>query len=109
MSLPDKEYQSRMAKVQNLMQEKEVDLALVYFDEYNVMNGRYLTGWTPFFDKCAVVIPLGGEPVLIGGPESEDFARDAYIKNYKNVDAFKIPEEEYPSSEIITFKALFST
>ena len=108
MSIPEKEYESRMAKVQNILEEKEIDLAIVYFDEYNNMNGRYLTGWTPFFDKSAVIIPKGKTPVLIGGPESEDFAKDAYLKNYRNVDAFKIPEEEYPSSKIITFKELFS-
>jgi Xaa-Pro aminopeptidase len=108
MSITDKEYENRMAKVQNILEEKDIDLALVYFDEYNNMNGRYLTGWTPFFDKSAVIIPKGKNPILIGGPESEDFARDAYIKNYRNVDAFKIPEEEYPSSKIITFKELFS-
>jgi Xaa-Pro aminopeptidase len=108
MSIPDEEYQSRMTKVQKILEEKEIDLAIVYFDEYNNMNGRYLTGWTPFFDKSAVIIPRGKDPVLVGGPESEDFARDAYIKNYRNVDAFKIPEEEYPSSKIITFKELFS-
>ncbi|MCL4377782.1 MAG: Xaa-Pro peptidase family protein [Actinobacteria bacterium] len=108
MSIPDKEYKSRMVKVQNILEEKKIDLALVYFDEYNNMNGRYLTGWTPFFDKSAVIIPKGKDPILIGGPESEDFAKDAYIKNYRNVDAFKIPEIEYPSSKIITFKELFS-
>jgi ABC-type metal ion transport system substrate-binding protein len=59
MSIPDKEYQNRMAKVQNILEEKEIDLAIVYFDEYNNMNGRYLTGWTPFFDKSAVIIPRG--------------------------------------------------
>ena len=108
MSITDKEYESRMAKVQDILEEKEIDLALVYFDEYNNMNGRYLTGWTPFFDKSAVVIPKGGDPILIGGPESEDFVKGAYIKKYRNVDAFKIPEEEYPSSKIITFRQLFS-
>ncbi|MCL5986993.1 MAG: Xaa-Pro peptidase family protein [Actinobacteria bacterium] len=107
MSIPDYEYKARMSRVQNILKEKEIDVALVYFDEYNHMNGNYLTGWYPFLDRSAIVIPQEGDPVLIGGPESEDFAKTAYIKNYRNIDAFKIPEEEYPRSEIIAFKELF--
>lgn len=45
MSLPKEELASRIVKTKRLIEEHDLDFVFVYFDEYNVMNGRYLTGW----------------------------------------------------------------
>ena len=39
------ETQKRIQAVRNLLRERKLDAALVYFDELNVANGWYLTGW----------------------------------------------------------------
>ena len=39
------ESENRLAKVRGILEEKNLDLALVYYDEFNIGNGWYLTGW----------------------------------------------------------------
>ena len=38
------ETERRLAKVREILRDKKLDAALVYFDELNVANGWYLTG-----------------------------------------------------------------
>ena len=45
-----------VAKTKKLIEEKSLDLAFVYIDEYNVMNGRYLAGWCPTVERGAVIV-----------------------------------------------------
>ncbi len=58
----------RMAAVRKILEEKNLDLALVYYDEFNIGNGWYLTGWCPQFESGSVLVPRKGEPLLLGGP-----------------------------------------
>ena len=100
---------NRIAKVQKLLNEKDVDIALIYFDELNVANGWYLTGWVGQFEKGAVMVPRVGEPMLLGGPESEPFAKqDAAIRDTRCFPVFMVPNEEYPNATIITWEELFA-
>ena len=69
------ETNARLARVRSLLREKRLDAALVYYDELNVADGWYLTGWCPQFEKGCVLLPLNGDPLLLGGPESEPFAK----------------------------------
>ena len=41
------ESENRLAAVRKILEEKNLDLALVYYDEFNIGNGWYLTGWCP--------------------------------------------------------------
>ena len=99
----------RLNKVRKLMQGKKLDIALVYYDEFNIGNGWYLTGWCPQFESGAVLVPAEGEPILLGGPESEPFAKlDSVITETRNFPVFMVPDEEYPNATIIDFPMLFS-
>ena len=66
--LIESEAAARLAAVQRLLQDKQLDLALVYYDEFNIGNGWYLTGWCPQFESGAVLVPAKGRPLLLGGP-----------------------------------------
>ena len=57
------ETNKRIAGVRKILAEKNLDAALVYYDELNIANGWYLTGWCPQFEKGAVLIPKAGEPL----------------------------------------------
>ena len=99
----------RIAKVREILEAKNLDLALVYYDEFNIGNGWYLTGWCPQFEIGAVLIPRTGTPLILGGPESEPFAKlDSTITETRNFPVFMVPDEEYPNAEIIDFPTLFS-
>lgn len=103
------ESEVRIARVKDLLKEKNLDLALVYYDEFNIGNGWYLTGWCPQFESGAVLIPRTGTPLILGGPESEPFAKlDSMITETRNFPVFMVPDEEYPNATIIDFQSLFT-
>lgn len=103
------ESESRIARVKEIMKSKDLDVVLVYYDEFNIGNGWYLTGWCPQFESGAVLIPRSGNPLILGGPESEPFAKlDSMITETRNFPVFMVPDEEYPNATIIDFPQLFT-
>ena len=106
--LPKEERDVRLSKVMDIMDAKSLDAALIYYDEFNIANGWYLTGWCPQFESGAVLVPRKGEPMILGGPESEPFAKlDSAITETRNFPVFMVPDEEYPNATITDFPALF--
>lgn len=102
------EYEKRVAKVREILEHKNLDCALIYYDEFNLANAWYITGWCPQFESGAVMIPAKGEPLILGGPESEPFAKmDSAVKETRNLAVFMVPDEEYPNATIIDFAQLF--
>ncbi len=102
-----KQTEKRLENIKKILAARGLDAALIYFDELNVANGWYLTGWCGQFEKGAVLVPLHGEPILLGGPESEPFAQmDSAIKKVRCFPVFMVPEEEYPNATIIDFATL---
>ena len=94
--------------MREIMAARGLDIALVYYDEFNIGNGWYLTGWCPQFESGAVLVPREGEPLILGGPESEPFAKlDSAITETRNFPVFMVPDEEYPNAVITDFAALF--
>lgn len=105
----EKEHGARILKVKGILEKNNLDFAFVYYDEFNLANGWYLTAWCPQFESGAVLVPRDGEPMILGGPESEPFAKlDSAIKNTRNLPVFMVPDEEYPNAEIISFSKLFN-
>lgn len=106
--LTENERDARLGRLRGIMAERDLDIALVYYDEFNIGNGWYLTGWCPQFESGAVLVPKAGKPMLLGGPESEPFAKlDSAITETRNFPVFMVPDEEYPNAAIIDFPALF--
>ena len=106
--LPIEESKARIATLKKIMESQSLDLTLVYYDEFNIGNGWYLTGWCPQFESGAVLVPRTGEPMILGGPESEPFAKlDCAITETRNFPVFMVPDEEYPNATIIDFPQLF--
>ncbi|MBQ8283660.1 MAG: aminopeptidase P family protein [Clostridia bacterium] len=103
------ETQNRIEKVVKLLNDTNTDIAVIYFDELNVANGWYLTGWCGQFEKGAVLVGRDGTTMLLGGPESEPFAKqDSAIKDVRCFPVFMVPDEEYPLATIISFSDLFA-
>ena len=101
------ETEKRLVKVHQILEKNGLDAALIYFDELNVANGWYLTGWHGQFEKGAVLVPIHGEPILLGGPESEPFAQmDSAITKVRCFPVFMVPDEEYPNATILNFSQL---
>ena len=102
------EYEKRLVRVREILGRHALDFALVYYDEFNLANAWYLTGWCPQFESGSVLVPSSGDPLVLGGPESEPFAlQDSAIKKTRNLPVFMVPDEEYPNATIISFGQLF--
>ncbi len=102
------ETNNRLANVKKILKKNNLDAAVVYFDQVNVADGWYLTGWCGQFEKRARVLVLAdSDPLLLGGPECEPFAK--MCSAISDVRCFKpfMVEEEYPNATIITFEDLF--
>lgn len=107
--LPQQEKRARLKAVGSIIEHHNLDLILVYYDEFNIGNGWYLTGWCPQFESGAVLVPRRGEPLILGGPESEPFAKlDSAITDTRNFPVFMVPNEEYPNATISSFPKLFA-
>lgn len=68
------ELRERWQALARIGREKELDLILVYFDEYNMADGYYLTNiWTQFERGFVAVAVASGEACLLVGPETANF------------------------------------
>jgi len=75
-ALPSSEYAGRVARVQAELKKEGLDVLVGYGSECESGTIRYLTGFWPFFDFAAVVVPAEGKAALVtGGPESLEFAK----------------------------------
>jgi Xaa-Pro aminopeptidase len=102
------EMEKRVERVREILERHNLDFALIYYDEFNLANAWYLTAWGPQFESGAVLVPREGSPMILGGPESEPFAKmDSAIRETRNLSVFMVPGEEYPNATIIDFPALF--
>ncbi|MBC7333091.1 MAG: aminopeptidase P family protein [Actinobacteria bacterium] len=104
-----KEFERRKQSVVDILGRNNLRAALIYYDEVNIGNGWYLSGWCPQFESGSILITDTGYAAILGGPESEPFAKmDSTIKETKNIPVFMVPDEEYPYAEITNFKEVFS-
>ena len=101
IEIPRSEFQERVRKIQAEMKMQNINVMLVYGDEYRKENLRYVCNFWPIFERAVFVIPQDGAPVLAGAPEGENYAREMSVwENYVNVKEFacvSVPEEiDYP-------------
>lgn len=74
--LPESEYARRVSQLQQELKNEGLDVLVGYSSECESATSRYLTGFWPFFDFAAVVVPADGQAILItGGPESLEAAK----------------------------------
>lgn len=79
-TLPDSEYDRRLAAVREEMAAEEYDLLVVYADEYRVGDGFYLSNFKPInvLEEAhqVVLVPIDEEPVLLTGALNAHGARE---------------------------------
>jgi len=106
--IAQEEFERRKAGVIDILHKKNLKASLIYYDELNVSNGWYLSGWCPQFESGAILITENEYAAILGGPESEPFAKmDSTIKETKNIPVFMVPDEEYPYATITNFAEVF--
>ncbi|MCE5310765.1 MAG: Xaa-Pro peptidase family protein [Acidobacteriales bacterium] len=106
ITIPDSEYQLRIAKFQENIRAAGLDAALVHGNESDFANVRYLTEYWPTFEAGGVFVPAEGTPVLLIGPESEAYAqgRSKIPAIEKMVEYRESADPEYPGIAVASYK-----
>ena len=103
-TIPTKEYRVRWQQVQALMIQQQLDLLVAYADDRAVFgpaHARWLANFPVHFEPVCIFMPKQGEPVLLCGPESDEYARlIGQIPDVRVLREFTHPDEDYPYSKI---------
>jgi len=111
--IPRDEFEERIQTIQDRMSARGFDALLVYGDEYRKENLRYVSNFWPIFERGACFIPTKGEPILVGAPEGEQYAREMSIwpdvRNIKEFACVSVPEEiDYPQASFSSLAEVLS-
>ncbi len=105
-TIPPEEYPRRWRRVQSLMQAEGIDLLVAYGNDRAVFGPahvRWLADISVHFEPMAVLVPLAGDPVVVCGPESDQYAlRVGRVRDVRVLREFTHPDEDYPFSHIET-------
>lgn len=103
-TIPASEYPIRWQVVQSLMARLNLDLVVAYADDRAVFgpaHARWLANLPVHFEPVCVLMPRQGNPVMLCGPESDEYARLAgRIADVRVLREFTHPDEDYPYSTI---------
>jgi Xaa-Pro aminopeptidase len=110
--IPPEEYPKRWHRLQEAMAEHELDLLIAYADDHATAgpaHARYLADFPAHFEPTCVAVPAKGEPVLLSGPESEEYARlKSRVKDIRVVREFTHPDEEYPFTTLVSLEDILA-
>lgn len=103
-AIPVGEYRERWQKVQAMMAQEHLDLLVAYADDRAVFgpaHARWMANFPVHFEPICILMPKQGEPVLLCGPESDEYARlIGQIPDVRVLREFTHPDEDYPYSKI---------
>ena len=103
-TIPQVEFPQRWEAVRRLMQEKQLDLLLAYGDDRAVFGPahiRWLADVPVHFEPFCALLTQHEQPVLLCGPESDEYARLlGQIPNVRVLKEFTHPDEDYPFTHI---------
>ncbi len=100
------EFATRMRRFQSNIRKADLDAALVHGSESEFANIRYLSEYWPTFETAGIFVPARGNPVLLVGPESGNYARGRSILPdiAMMIEYRESAEPEYPGIAVDNFK-----
>ena len=111
-TIPQSEYPERWAKVQDWMAERNLDVLVAYADDratFGPAHARWLANFPVHFEPVCILMLRQGLPVMLVGPESDEYARlVGRIADVRVLREFTHPNEDYPFSKIQPFSAVIT-
>jgi Xaa-Pro aminopeptidase len=102
--IPASEFHQRWERVQAMMVAHGLDVLVAYADDratFGPAHARWLADFPVHFEPACVLIPAHGPPVMLVGPESDEYARlVGQIADVRVLREFTHPNEDYPYSRI---------
>lgn len=103
-TIPPAEYPLRWRRVQALLAERELDLVVAYADDratFGPAHARWLADFPVHFEPVCILVPRSGLPIMLVGPESDEYARlRGQIADVRVLRELTHPDEDYPFSVI---------
>ena len=103
--IPREEFPLRWQKVQQVLQEQDLDMILAYADDratYGTAYGRYFADMPVHFENVLVLFARDRDPVLLVGPETDGYAQlRSTIRDIRVLAEFSAEDEDYPFSTVI--------
>jgi Xaa-Pro aminopeptidase len=98
VSIPAPEFESRIERTRAMLQERSIDVGFACGNELKPGDVGWLTGYDPHLEDTACIV--GRKKVFVlGGPEGAAYANELKkAGDFRNLDALKIPEEDYPGA-----------
>ena len=105
-TIPQAEYRERLGRFQANLRAAGLDAALVHGNEADCASVRFLCDYWPTFESAAVFVPATGEPVLLIGPESLEYAkgRSTIPSIEKMVEYRESADPEYPGIAVASYR-----
>jgi len=103
-AIPAHEYRERWTRVQAMMERHHLDLVVAYADDratFGPAHARWLANYPVHFEPVCILIPRQGDPIMLCGPESDQYALlVGQIPDVRVLEAFTHPDEDYPYATI---------
>ena len=103
-TIPVEEYPRRWARIQALLAERDLDLLVAYADDratFGAAHARWLADFPVHFEPACILVAREGAPVMLVGPESDEYARlRGRIADVRVLRELTHPDEDYPFSVI---------
>jgi Xaa-Pro aminopeptidase len=103
-TIPAEEYPERWGRVQAMLADRGLDLLVAYADDratFGAAHARWLADFPVHFEPACILVPREGAPVMLVGPESDEYARlRGRIADVRVLRELTHPDEDYPYSVI---------
>lgn len=95
VKIPLSEYEERCTKLRKIMEERKIDIGIVYATPYMTGDVLYLTGYDTAVENASALITQD-KLFVLAGPEGSYMARqNVKYGEYRIVEELQIPSEEY--------------
>lgn len=77
-TIPGAEYRDRWQNAQAMMNRQQFDLLVAYADDgatFGPAHALWLANFPVHFEPVCIIMPAQGDPVLLCGPETDEYAR----------------------------------
>ncbi len=110
--IPVSEYPQRWRRLQAAMAKFELDFLIAYADDratFGPAHARWLANFPVHFEPVCILLPRNGDPVMLVGPESDQYALlVGQIADVRVMREFTHPDEDYPYSRIQSLNEIMS-
>lgn len=112
IEIPKSEFNERVNRLKQLMDQQGIDVCFVYGDEYRKENLRYISNFWPIFERGAAVIAKDREPIVLAAPEGELVCKEMSawpdIRLVPDFMCVTVTDDiEYPYASYTDFRSVF--